>query len=966
MGAQGSRVREVRYRRALIARASERAELELALRRAADGEGGLVLLAGEAGVGKTHLAEDVLAGSDALVLSAAAAPDASAPYGPIAAVLRAFLQLVPNGFRSCGPAGRYLGLLLPELEPAPDPGDRATLFEAIRCAFAAIARPGPTAVFLDDLQWADEATLELLPTLTSSVEPEPLFLLGAYRSDEIPRGHSLRRMRMGLRRAGRLHELALEPLGREDSAALVTQVLGHPASDPLLAALYDRTQGVPFFLEELAEALAAGGRLREGPAGVELAPGFEVPIPETVRDAVLLRTQSLSEGALRALDLAAVAGLRLELELLVAVTGEAGISELLDRGLLLEEKPGVASFRHALAREALYAAVPWSRRRALHRQLAAELERRTAAPVTIAEHWFAGGEAERCRGALLAAAEGFWRVHAHGDAARVTRRALELWPEGEDERGRLAVLARLGECAVLSGDFDEATAAWREALDSSRRARDLRTVAELERRLAGLYELQCAWDGAFASRRAAAEAFQASGQPGEAAAERIAAAGNLQSAGSHGAALELIRSASEEAERAKRPDLKARALGLEGLVRARMGEFEAGLDAARAGLSLALAENLIEPAAETYEKVGMILDLGANHSGAIDAFTTAFDFCETHGVSGRAKTCLGCLAYVLRKTGEWDRAVEICRDVIAFAEAPRNARCAAIGELGLIHALRGDTKRARTRLAEALALAQQTEFMIMKLDAAWGLARVDEQQAEYDSAGRRCHLLLEFAREGEDSHYPVPALRWATTFFACRGIESEAGACAEVLGRIGGQTGNPEALAAIAHALGELALLNGNAEQAARQFGQALQLLHELELPLERAETQLRAGVSLAAAGEREAAIERLTDAFWTARKLGARPLASRARTELSQLGERADRRLARGGAATLEHGGLTRRELEVIRLVAVGRTNREIAQELFVSPRTVDMHVRNTLTKLGCRSRTDATRKAGELGLLI
>ena len=177
-------------------------------------------------------------------------------------------------------------------------------------------------------------------------------------------------------------------------------------------------------------------------------------------------------------------------------------------------------------------------------------------------------------------------------------------------------------------------------------------------------------------------------------------------------------------------NLKARALGLEGLVRARMGDFEAGLDSARAGLSLALAENLIEPAAETYEKVGMVLDLGADHGGAIDAFTTAFDFCQTHGVSGRAKVCLGCLAYVLRKTGEWDRVIEIYREVVAAGEAPRNARCAAIGEFGLVHVLRGDTKRAQAPLAEASALAHQTGFMIMKLESACGLAALPPHIAE--------------------------------------------------------------------------------------------------------------------------------------------------------------------------------------------------------------------------------------------
>ena len=157
----------------------------------------------------------------------------------------------------------------------------------------------------------------------------------------------------------------------------------------------------------------------------------------------------------------------------------------------------------------------------------------------------------------------------------------------------------------------------------------------------------------------------------------------------------------------------------------------------------------------------------------------------------------------------------------------------------------------------------------------------------------------------------------------------------------------------------------GEPESAALHFGRALELLRGPELPFETAQTQVRAAAALALAGEREAAIERLTSAYRIARKLRARPLADEAAAALHALGEQADRRVARATAEQIEHGGLTRRELEVMRLVAVGRTNREIARELFLSPRTVEMHVRNILAKLDCRSRGEASHRAGELGLV-
>ena len=121
---------------------------------------------------------------------------------------------------------------------------------------------------------------------------------------------------------------------------------------------------------------------------------------------------------------------------------------------------------------------------------------------------------------------------------------------------------------------------------------------------------------------------------------------------------------------------------------------------------------------------------------------------------------------------------------------------------------------------------------------------------------------------------------------------------------------------------------------------------------------ELRAGVALGAAGDRETALERLGGAYRTARKLGARPLAAEAATEVAKLGGSVSRRVS-------EETGLTRRELEVVRLIAVGRTNRDVAQELFLSPRTVDMHVRHILRKLDCHSRVEAAHRAHELGLL-
>jgi DNA-binding CsgD family transcriptional regulator len=191
-------------------------------------------------------------------------------------------------------------------------------------------------------------------------------------------------------------------------------------------------------------------------------------------------------------------------------------------------------------------------------------------------------------------------------------------------------------------------------------------------------------------------------------------------------------------------------------------------------------------------------------------------------------------------------------------------------------------------------------------------------------------------------------------------------ACADASATWASRFAGADTVAALAHVLGEVALHEGDAAAAADQFGHALERLAEIEAPFERALTQARAGTALIAAGEQELGVERLTGAYQTFRKLGARPFANRTAADLAAAGERVGERLGRRAARDLERGGLTRRELEILRLVAVGRTNREIAHHLFLSPRTVDMHVRNMLAKLGCRSRAEATARAHELGLLV
>jgi len=250
----------------------------------------------------------------------------------------------------------------------------------------------------------------------------------------------------------------------------------------------------------------------------------------------------------------------------------------------------------------------------------------------------------------------------------------------------------------------------------------------------------------------------------------------------------------------------------------------------------------------------------------------------------------------------------------------------------------------------------------MTVDTTAALARVAAAEGDRDEAGEHCRAILGYWERSDDRHYAVPGIRWGAAFFAAQADRESAHACAEVLTRIASETGHADALAALAHAIAEIALLEDDPDTAAEQLSRAVELHRGLDMPFERAQIEHRAGVALAAAGERERGLERLCDAYRTARKLGARPLASEVAREVAALGESVGRRL---GGRSDDASGLSRRERDVVRLLVVGRTNREIAQELFLSPRTVDMHVRNILRKLDCRSRVEAAGRARELGLV-
>src|SRR5262249_35160115 len=191
------------------------------------------------------------------------------------------------------------------------------------------------------------------------------------------------------------------------------------------------------------------------------------------------------------------------------------------------------------------------------------------------------------------------------------------------------------------------------------------------------------------------------------------------------------------------------------------------------------------------------LEHSAAYSDAIDAYTSAYDYCRSQGLEGPADVCFACLVPIMVHTGDWRRAAKVCREVREQVAAPPLARMVATGELGHVYALRGEPGRARRLLAEALAVARQNAIFGLEIETTPGLARLDELDARDDDAAERMRALLDRSQTREERHSSVSALRWAATLFARRGENADAGACADGLARIAAATGDNEAVAAL-------------------------------------------------------------------------------------------------------------------------------------------------------------------------
>jgi class 3 adenylate cyclase/tetratricopeptide (TPR) repeat protein len=496
----------------LVAREAELEHIATALDAVAAGHGRLVLLAGEPGVGKTRLAQETMLAARErglhILVGRCYEQDTALPFSLFLEALTSAIALATPALRAALPE-RYgdLGLLLPRLIPPPavPPGEdpRRRVFAAVSGFLAALADETPLAVLLDDLHWADSASIELLHHLARILRGVPVLLLGTYRDVEVGRRHPLRGVLTALTRERLLDLLKLQGLSSAGTAALIcARFATAEVSDELRDLVHERTEGNPFFTEELLSALVEQGAIYREGEGWERKEVAEIELPESVRAVVGQRVERLGEGAQEVLRVASVLGQEWDLDLLLGAVeaDEEAVLDHLEAALgarLLEERRGERreryAFAHALVAQVLYDEVPRFRLRRLHRQAGEALERaRGARPEVAAElarHFLAGGDDGRALRYALLAGDHAAGLYAHAEALRHYQTALELLAEQQGGTAAEAAARRkLGGVLVSLRRTAEAVRAYEAALRIHEEAGDLAGQAEVERELGWAFQ----------------------------------------------------------------------------------------------------------------------------------------------------------------------------------------------------------------------------------------------------------------------------------------------------------------------------------------------------------------------------------------------------------------------------------------------------------------------------------------------
>lgn len=501
----------------LVGRDHERVELLAGLAAAAAGRGSLVLIAGEAGIGKTRLTADMLTEAQRrgmfCLVGHCYEMEGAPPYVPFVEMLEYGARKVrPAAFRQAlGDAASGVSKLMPELRrmfaDIPDPPDlppeqqRRFLFNAHLAFVERCCQIAPMLVVIEDLQWADEPTLMLLQHVVAAIRSMPLFIIGTYRDVELSATRPFARTLEALLRERRATRITLRRLPGEAVEAMLTAMSGRTPPPLLVRVVFDYTEGNPFFVEEVFQHLAEEGKLFDDGGGWRRDLGVRsLDVPESVRLVVGRRLHRLGDAARAVLTTAAVVGRSFSLRLLEAIHPDPDLAldaiEEAERARLLVAEPTGRDpryrFAHELIRQTLAESLSLPRRQRLHASIADAIERVSAAPPeqlasVLAHHLYQAGAAAGAQkttkylmlaAAHARAASGFEEALTHLD------NALSLW-DGDRNASVAAVLVERGGVLLSLGRSAEGMADLQQAVDLYDALGDVGAMVTASVRLAG-------------------------------------------------------------------------------------------------------------------------------------------------------------------------------------------------------------------------------------------------------------------------------------------------------------------------------------------------------------------------------------------------------------------------------------------------------------------------------------------------
>lgn len=869
----------------LVEREPQLEHLRTALERSRT-QGCVVAVAGEAGAGKSTLVRVATTGQGWTRVARGLCDPLETP-------------------RPLGPVRDLLGDL--GVQVGADPGSPVPLAERLLDAVGS----EPTTLVIEDAQWVDEASVEVLRFVARRVEALPLVVVLTYRDAEIGPDHVLRPLLGDIARLDAGSTIALRGL----SIGAIRAVLEGTGIDPL--SVLALTGGNPFFVTEIARHPAES-------------------LPTSVRDAVLASTSAVGPADLEVLQVIAAAPDSLDDRVLPALAIDVPqLRRLEATGLLTRSRRGVG-YRHELARRAVEDSVPAGVAARLHARILAALEGVAADPAVLAHHAHACGDHARTREYADRAAAEAARAGSHREAVSFLELALAD-PGGDDAR-RAALLERLSFQQYMVSRLPEAVQSISEATRLWAEARDDDGLAAAHSRRA-LIEY-------YSARRAGAErhialALDHRDAPayGTARSLQMLLAFRRNDAGATAAGRTVTRSLAEE-----RSDdellVRSEILGSAGDVL--MGDDLAARDRLLTLVDDAAARLFDETASTGWSQLAAIDVEQRRFRDAESLLERSLPFTVDRDIPICEQWQTGVRSRLQFERGRWEAGLEDARAVLDGGAPIASLWPHLVA--GLVALRRGEPEHegADEHLRQASLLAEQMGEPLARLavmaafaERAWLLDLPDPRLA---GAGA---LLREVGA--------LPGVQWSTGHLAVWLQRLHGAASGHLLddagpGAAGGAAGSALAGAVVAEP--SALELEGRYDEAAGRW-------RALGAPYE-------AALALVGSPDDQVAVSALTDL----EGMGAWAAADRARGVLRERG--LSRVPARRRTTTVANpSGLTSRQLDVARLVARGLTNAELARKLYISPRTADHHVSAVLTKLGLGTRRDVVRRADELGLV-